>query len=158
MKSIQTWLEEYGVSHQNPTNKLIHWICVPTIFFTIVGLFYSIKFPFYLTPTFQLNGAVIALTVVFIYYVLLSRTLAVGMLLFSLICLAIAYFIESAVAGTAISLWMVCVTLFVIAWIGQFYGHNVEGMKPSFLKDLQFLMIGPAWLLSFIYKKLGISL
>jgi len=158
MKSIQTWLDEYGVSHQNPTNKLIHWICVPTIFFTIVGLFYSIKLPFYLTPSFQLNGAVIALAVVFLYYILLSRTLAVGMLLFSLLCLFMAYTIEGAVAGSALSLWMVCVALFILAWIGQFYGHNVEGMKPSFLKDLQFLMIGPAWLLSFIYKKLGIAL
>lgn len=158
MKSIHTWLEEYGVSHKNPTNKLIHWICVPIIFFTIVGLFYSIKFPYFVTPTLQLNGAMIALAVVFIYYLFLSRTLAVGMLLFSILCFALAYIIEGAVSGTAISLWMVCIALFVSAWIGQFYGHNVEGMKPSFLKDLQFLMIGPAWLLSFIYKKLGISL
>ena len=49
-------------------------------------------------------------------------------------------------------LWM-----FAIAWIGQFIGHKIEGAKPSFLDDLKFLLIGPAWLLSFIYKKLGIK-
>jgi uncharacterized membrane protein YGL010W len=53
-------------------------------------------------------------------------------------------------------LWLVCVIIFVVAWIGQFYGHKVEGKKPSFLKDIQFLLIGPAWLMHFIYRKLGI--
>lgn len=37
--------------------------------------------------------------------------------------------------------------IFVVAWIAQFYGHHVEGKKPSFFADLQFLMIGPLWLL-----------
>jgi len=31
MKTIEEWFEEYGESHQNKTNKIIHWICVPTI-------------------------------------------------------------------------------------------------------------------------------
>jgi uncharacterized membrane protein YGL010W len=53
-------------------------------------------------------------------------------------------------------LWLVSAIVFVVAWIGQFYGHKVEGKKPSFLKDIQFLLIGPAWLLHFIYRRLGI--
>ncbi len=56
------------------------------------------------------------------------------------------------------ALWKTSLIIFIFAWIGQFIGHKIEGMKPSFLKDLQFLLIGPAWLLSFIYKKLNISL
>lgn len=153
MKSIQNWLDEYGVSHQNPTNKLIHWICVPLIFFSITGLFYSVKLPVQLTETFQLNLAVIMLLGVTVYYFSLSRTLWVGMFVFSLLCAAACYTIESA----GLSLWLVCVVIFVLAWIVQFYGHKVEGAKPSFLEDLQFLMIGPAWLMSFIYKKLGVA-
>lgn len=50
--------------------------------------------------------------------------------------------------------WMVFLGVFILSWIGQFYGHKIEGKKPSFLKDLQFLLIGPVWLLHFIYKKL----
>ena len=53
--------------------------------------------------------------------------------------------------------WEISLFVFVIAWVGQFIGHVVEGKKPSFFKDIQFLMIGPIWLMSFIYKKLGIS-
>ena len=88
------------------------------------------------------------------YYALLSRTLWVGMFLFSILCLAVCYLL---VAFVSVPLWGICIGIFVLAWIVQFYGHKVEGAKPSFLKDLQFLLIGPAWLMSFIYKNLGIG-
>ena len=153
MKTINQWLSEYGESHQDETNKTIHWICVPTIFFTIVGLFYCIKLPVQIAPALQLNVAMILILLVTIYYFSLSKTIWIGMLLFGLLCLGICYWIETY---TSVSLWLVCVILFVLAWIGQFYGHKVEGKKPSFLKDVQFLMIGPMWLMSFIYKKMGV--
>lgn len=153
MRTISQWLDEYGESHQDETNKLIHWICVPTIFFTIVGLFYCIKLPVQLTPALQLNVAMILILLVTAYYFSLSKTIWIGMLLFGIVCLAICYWIEMY---TSAPLWLVCVILFVLAWMGQFYGHKVEGKKPSFLKDIQFLMIGPMWLMSFIYKKMGV--
>jgi len=153
MKSIHTWLDEYGVSHQNTTNKLIHWICVPSIFFSIVGLLYCVKLNFGLGDvSFTLAHLVTLLVVV--YYVFLSPSLTIGITLFILICLTICGFIESVFSHP----WLVYVVVFVLAWIGQFIGHNIEGKKPSFLKDVQFLLIGPAWLMSFIYKKLGIEI
>lgn len=154
MKNIQTWLDEYGESHQNPLNKTIHWICVPLIFFSIVGFFYSVQLPVQLTEGFNLNLAVIMLVLVTIYYFTLSKSLSVGMLVYSIVCVAGCYGIQQ----TGLPVWAVSAGIFVLAWIVQFYGHEVEGKKPSFLKDLQYLMIGPAWLMSFVYKKLGVSL
>ncbi|MCY7292290.1 MAG: DUF962 domain-containing protein, partial [Ferruginibacter sp.] len=145
---------EYGESHKNETNKLIHWICVPAIVFSILGLLYSIKFPFF-WQTHQLNAGMIVSGLMLIYYSTLSRTLSVGMFMFILICMFLAHFIERS---GIIQLWLFSIIIFVAAWVGQFYGHKIEGKKPSFLKDIQFLMIGPAWLMSFIYKKLGIGL
>ncbi len=153
MKTIHQWLSEYGESHRNHTNKLIHWVCVPTIFFSITGLLYSVKFPLAFYPDHKLNLAIIVMAVVILYYMLLSRSLWIGMSLFGLACLFICHWIERSFTTP---LWLVCIVLFVLAWIGQFYGHKIEGKKPSFLKDLQFLMIGPAWLMSFIYQKLHI--
>ena len=153
MKSIQKWLDEYGVSHQNSTNKLIHWICVPLIFFSVTGLFYSVELPFEIGGGMRFNLAILMLAGVVAYYFLLSRTLWIGMLLFSTICMIICYLVELTVAP----LWLVSIIIFALAWTGQFYGHHVEGKKPSFIHDLQFLMIGPAWLMSFIYKRLGIA-
>ena len=152
MKTIQQWLSEYGESHQDHTNKTIHWICVPIIFFSLIGLLFTIKLPFAVAG-FTVNVAEIAVLIAVIYYISLSRTLWIGLLLFACICLILCQLIEKA---NILPLWMLCAGLFVLAWVGQFYGHNVEGKKPSFLKDIQFLLIGPAWLMSFIYKKMGV--
>ncbi len=154
MKPIQQWLAEYGESHQNHTNKLIHWVCVPAIFFSITGLLYAIKLPFVFYGH-QLNVAFVVIFFVLIYYFLMSKTLAVGMFLFTLLCLWLCHFIEHI---AVVKLWLFCIIVFATAWVGQFYGHKVEGKKPSFLKDIQFLMIGPAWLMSFVFEKIGIKL
>ncbi|RIW13662.1 DUF962 domain-containing protein [Algoriphagus lacus] len=158
MRKIDLLLEEYGESHQNHTNKLIHWFCVPAIFFSVVGLIFSIPsgilpdvLPF--LSNFA-NWATIALLLVLIYYVSLSPPLTLGMLFFSALCLALANFLNIAFPG---KLWLISLGIFVVAWIIQFYGHKIEGKKPSFFKDVQFLMIGPAWLMHFIYKKIGVA-
>lgn len=158
MRKIDLLLEEYGASHQNPTNKLIHWICVPLIFLSIVGLIWSIPngilqnlFPNVSSP--YLNWATIVLLITLFYYFSLSKSLFFGMAFVVLTCLLLINFIEGLQLAPT---WMISIIVFVLAWIGQFYGHKVEGKKPSFLKDLQFLMIGPAWLMHFIYKKVGL--
>ena len=58
---------------------------------------------------------------------------------------------------TDIPLWLSSIVAFVILWIMQFVGHHIEGKKPSFFKDIQFLLIGPAWVIGFIYDRLGID-
>jgi uncharacterized membrane protein YGL010W len=153
MRTVNQWLNEYGESHQNNTNKSIHWVCVPAIFFSIVGLLYSIKLPWTINDI-AINVAMIVLLLTTLYYLRLSLPLGIGMFLFGILCLLLCFLIEKYIS---VPLWMISVIIFVIAWIGQFYGHNIEGKKPSFLKDIQFLLIGPMWLMSFIYKKWGIN-
>ncbi len=79
MRSINQWLDKYGESHRNETNKLIHWICVPAIFFSITGLLYCIRLPFFVTTTLELNVAMIALVFAVIYYFRLSYPIGIGM-------------------------------------------------------------------------------
>jgi uncharacterized membrane protein YGL010W len=153
MRTIHRLLEEYGESHQNETNKMIHWICVPAIFFSIVGLLYSLKLPFFIYGV-QLSIAMIIIIFLLFYYLKLSPKLTIGMLVFCFLCLGLCYLIEMS---NTLPLWLFSIIVFVLAWIGQFYGHKIEGKKPSFLKDIQFLMIGPAWLMQFVYNKMGIK-
>ncbi len=158
MRKIDSLLNEYGESHQNSTNKLIHWICVPVIFWSIVALFWSVKLGVEIpSTTYHLNLALVALVTVIFYYVRLSIRLTVGMVLFSLACIAITDRLEENLSLIHFPLWGFALILFVIAWFLQFWGHKIEGKKPSFLKDLQFLLIGPAWLMHFIYKRIGIK-
>lgn len=155
MRKLDQLLSEYGESHQNATNKAIHWVCVPLIFLSVVGLVASIPagvLQQLLKGSAFAHWATVLLGVLFFYYVTLSVSLSVGMLLFSALCL----YVVQLLAGTGYPLWATSLAIFVAAWVGQFYGHKVEGKKPSFLKDVQFLLIGPAWLMHFIYRKLGI--
>jgi len=150
---VQRLLNEYAESHQNPTNKLVHWVCVPLIMFAILGLLWSLPVPAAVrTLSPWLNWATVVMVLAVAYYVRLSGRLAVGMVL---VWAAMALGLRVVDAGAALPLWAVCLIIFVLAWVGQFWGHKVEGKKPSFLKDLQFLLIGPLWLLHFIYRRLG---
>jgi len=153
MKTQQQWFDEYAVSHQNKTNQLIHFICVPAIFFSIVGLLMSIPSKsisnlLNINNPFLENWADFVLIVLLFFYLKLSFSTFVKMLTFSLVCLMGNYFLS-----TFLPLFYTSLTIFVIAWIGQFYGHKLEGKKPSFFKDLQFLLIGPAWVFEKLSKK-----
>lgn len=147
-RSIKQWFDEYGESHQNQTNKLIHWICVPAIFFSIVCLLHMVK----------IYGGITLATLVMlfavVFYVRLSIKLTLGLIVFYCLCLWGA----QAISQLSIPVWQVALAIFVVAWIGQFIGHHIEGKKPSFIKDVQFLLIGPAWLLGFVYAKFGVKL
>ena len=153
MKTQKQWFDEYALSHQNKTNQLIHYICVPLIFFSIVGLFMSIpskgieNLVRMNNPILE-NWAAIILFVLLFFYLKLSFSTFLKMLLFSLICLLGNYYLSDFIPLLYASL-----VIFVVAWIGQFYGHKLEGKKPSFFKDLQFLLIGPAWVFEKISKK-----
>ena len=146
-RSIQQWFDAYGESHQHPTNKAIHWICVPTIYFCVVALLWSIPSPL---PDRLPGGwaAMLASVLVVVFYTRLSVPVMVGMALFTVGCLLLCNTMERACPWP---LWSVAMLLFVAAWIGQFYGHKIEGQKPSFLKDIQFLLIGPAWVIKKVF-------
>ena len=160
MKSIHNWLEEYGESHQNKINKLIHWICVPLIFWSIIALLSLIPNNILQFSSNEIiNGfshwGTIVILLGLLFYLRLSFKIFIGMLLFSFAVL-IDIYLGYILLGSTIMLYL-SIAVFIVAWIIQFIGHEIEGKKPSFLKDIQFLLIGPAWLLSFIYKKIGVK-
>ncbi len=153
MKTIQEWFDEYAVSHQNKTNQAIHYICVPAIYFAIIGMLMSINTSF-LQKTMELNNPLIenwsTILLIFIlaFYLRLSFKTFIGMFIFSIISVLGNYYISQFS-----SLFYTSLIIFIVAWAGQFYGHHVEGKKPSFLKDLQFLLIGPPWVIKKMFSK-----
>jgi uncharacterized membrane protein YGL010W len=140
-RSIDTLLAKYAESHLNPVNEVLHFICVPVIVFTLLGLLWAIH------PWVALAAALAAM----LYYFSLSTPLAIGMLLMAGAMLVLLYALPP---GLVLPL---SVSVFVIAWIGQFIGHKIEGKKPSFFDDLRFLLIGPLFVLGFLYRRLHIA-
>jgi len=153
MKSVRQWFAEYDESHQNETNKAFHWLGIPVIMFSLLGLLSYVAFPgLHWTPL--LNLAALFVLIALIFYVRLSVPLAVGMALVSGLMMAGIMALRNL---SPMPVWQICVGLFVLGWISQFAGHKIEGKKPSFLKDLQFLLIGPLWLLAAAYRRVGIG-
>ena len=153
MRSVTDWLSEYGESHQHPTNKLLHWICVPPIVLAVMGFLWATPVPAALAALSpRLNWATLAAAAAVVYYLVLSPPLGLGVLLAFLVLLAIV----QALAQLPWPLWATSLVIFVVAWIGQFIGHAVEGKRPSFFKDLQFLLIGPLWLLAAAYRRFSV--
>ncbi len=156
MRTVAQWLEDYGDSHRNRTNKALHWICVPVIVWCAIGLLWLLPVPDSVRAASPAaNWAGVAVLATLLYYAVLSPRLAVGA---AVLLSAFLWSISAVARWGAVPLWSICLFLFVAAWIGQFIGHAIEGKRPSFFKDLQFLMIGPLWLLAHLYQRLGIPL
>ncbi|GBF31369.1 hypothetical protein MnTg04_01329 [bacterium MnTg04] len=154
MRPADDWFNDYGESHQNPTNKTIHWICVPLILLTVFGMLWATPVPAAMASVSPwLNWATIVMVLALVYYFALSPSLGAGMS----IVLALFAYILHTLAAAGLPMMIASVSVFVLAWIGQFVGHRIEGKKPSFFKDIQFLMIGPIWLLGFIYRRMGVN-
>ncbi|MCH8553193.1 MAG: DUF962 domain-containing protein [Natronospirillum sp.] len=152
-RTIEDWLDAYAVSHQNPTNKKIHWVCVPGIFWSIVGLLWVIPQPAFMAALPWFNWATLGLLVIVGFYARLSWPLTLGMAAFTLLCYLSLAGLQGLVGVTGVLITSVVV--FAILWVGQFVGHHIEGKKPSFFEDIQFLMIGPAWVMAFIFDRLN---
>jgi uncharacterized membrane protein YGL010W len=140
-RTIDILLAQYGESHLNHVNEVIHFVCVPVIVFTLLGMLWAVH------PVAALAVALAALA----YYLTLSKPFALGMLLMAAAMLGL---LAAMPAPTVLPL---SIAIFVLAWIGQFIGHKIEGKKPSFLDDLRFLLIGPLFVLSFLYRRLHVA-
>ena len=159
-RNIHALIKEYGLSHQNKTNKLIHWFCVPLIFWSTISLLSVI--PHDLIDVFELellndfsHYGVLIIILCLLFYLTYSFKIFLGMFLFSLVVLLDIY-IANKIFGQTVLIYL-SIFIFFSAWIGQFIGHKIEKEKPSFFKDLQFLLIGPAWTISFIFDHYNIK-
>jgi len=152
MRTIEKLLLQYNESHQNKTNVLIHAIAVPSIYFVTLGLIWAIPVPDFIAD-FNVSWAHIVAIPILYYYFKLSGPIGAAMTLLTIVCFGginlVAYF--------GVSVWLFCLSLFVVMWILQFIGHKIEGKKPSFLEDLRFLLVGPAWWWMHWLKRLNIS-
>jgi uncharacterized membrane protein YGL010W len=155
MRNLDQWFTEYALSHQHPTNVAIHWVCVPAIMFAVLGLAFALPRPEAFAavgPRFG-NWAMVLIVLALSWYALLSWRIALGMMVVTALMVGAQHLLV-ALPGRP---WQWNLAIFVAAWLGQFRGHQVEGRKPSFLTDLAFLLVGPAWLLGKLYRRCGLS-
>jgi uncharacterized membrane protein YGL010W len=138
-RPVDILLAHYGESHQNPRNELIHFFAIPLIILSLCGLMFALH-PW---AAYAFIGASL------VYYARLNWVFFGIMLAFSALVIAALHAMGSQVMALSIA-------IFVGAWIAQFIGHKIEGKKPSFFEDIQYLWVGPLFVLSKLMGKLGI--
>jgi uncharacterized membrane protein YGL010W len=138
-RRVDQLLAHYEESHRNSKNELIHFIAIPLIMLSLVGMMFALH-PY-------VAYAFIAASMV--YYLRLSLVFLVTMVLWSLLTVALVFAMGSLVLELSVA-------IFVGAWILQFIGHKLEGKKPSFFEDIQYLWVGPLFVLSKLFNKLGL--
>lgn len=138
-RRVDQLLAHYEESHRNPTNEKIHFVAIPLIMFSLIGLLFSLH-------PWVAYGFVLASMV---YYARLNLVFLATMAVLSAVGLALVHALGEHVLTVSLA-------VFVLAWIAQFVGHKIEGRKPSFFEDLQYLWVGPIFVLSKLFLKLGI--
>ena len=132
-KTLDQWLTEYSLSHRHPANRALHTVCVPAILFALIALLWSVEIA-------GVRVAYLVMIAVAPFYLRLGTRATVAMAAQLAVCVLILAFWPATVPLRPVALG-----LFVIAWIGQFIGHAIEGRRPKFIQDLTFLLIGPLW-------------
>ena len=138
-RRVDQLLAHYGESHQHPQNELIHYVAIPVIMLSLIGMLFAIHT--YLAYAFIGASGV--------YYARLSVVFLAAMAVWSLTSIGLLLLMGPY-------LLPICVGLFVVAWVMQFVGHHIEKKKPSFLEDLQYLWVGPLFVLSKLFVRLGV--
>ena len=141
MRDVHQWFGGYSRDHQHPTNRSIHWVCVPLILWCVIAALWAIPVPAAFAEPGLWAGA--AMFLAWLFYWRLSRPLGLAML-----ALFVVFGFIAHLAYAALGPWhllLLAGALFVAAWIGQFVGHAIEGRRPKFLQNIMFLLIGPLW-------------
>jgi len=153
VRPADEWLSQYGRHHNHNLNRLIHWLTIPFVVMSLVGLLWSIPVPeTFSEATPVLNWGTIFLMAAIVYYFIMSISLAFGVIPFVVLVVFSVNWLEQF----ALPLWLISAAIFSLAWLGERVGHQIEGSQPPVIEDLQTVMIGPVWLLASLYKRLGI--
>ena len=153
MRTADEWFSNYAADHQNPTNRSIHWVCVPSILWSAIAALWTI--PPLSAAAVPGLWAYLAMAAALVFYWRLSTSVGLGMLALFALFATLTHLLFQALGAHA--LLSLAVVVFVVAWVGQFIGHKYEGRKPSFLTDLSYLLVGPAWLLSKLMHRVGVA-
>lgn len=138
-RKVDRLLAHYEESHRHPGNERIHFVAIPLIMLSLIGLLYALH-PWV---------AYVFLAASLVYYARLS-----------VVFLGTMAVISAALVGLVMAMGdlvlPISVALFVGGWIAQFVGHKMEGRKPSFFEDLQYLWVGPIFVLGKLFQKIGV--
>lgn len=155
MSETDRWLSDYGESHADIRNPGIYWLSVPVLVLGTVGMLWSLPVPeAFVRISPVINWGSVFLMAAVVYYFVISVSLAIGMLPFVAGVIAVQLWLEDS----SWSLPWVSTGILAAAIAGLWLGRLPNGGIRAVLDDIQHMMIGPAWLLANLYRRLGIPI
>jgi len=152
---IGTWFAEFGLRYESARNPGIYWMSLLVLLIGVTGLLWALPVPEAferISPLLNFGSAFLMAALV--YYFVMSMSLGFGMVPFVLGIAAIETWIE----GQPISQSYVASVLIGAGVSGLCFGHYAAGGLRAVGRDVQLIMIAPAWLLAQLYRRLGIPL
>jgi hypothetical protein len=153
MPETDNWLTDYGECHRDIRFPGMYWVSTLLLVVGTVGVLWSLPIPeefARISPVITWGSTFLMAAVV--YYFIISMPLAIGMLPFVFaIAILHLWLVESRYSQSWFSL--VAVACGVASLLIE---HRGRGGLRAVLRDIQLMMIAPAWLLSVIYRRLGI--
>ena len=153
MSDTDKWLRNYGENHRNVAHPAVYWLAVAALVLATVGMLWSLPVPdefMKISPALNWGSAFLMVSVV--YYFIISVSLAIGMLPVVFGISSLAVWLERSPFEAA----LVSLILFSLSIAGLFLGRRADGGAMAVFEDIQMMMIAPVWLMSRLYKRLGI--
>jgi len=150
-EKMEELLSRYSNDHRHIWNQRIHKIAVPALLASSVGMFTTLG-RFFLPEIRLLSGGNLQIVFMLIWYGVLDRRLprVMAPLLFG--AAALITYIDRNHGDL---LWPLCLGVFFMGWIFQFIGHRLEGNKPAFFSEFNYLMVGPMWVMITLRRRFG---
>jgi uncharacterized membrane protein YGL010W len=158
-RKIDVYFDRLDASHQNPTNRLLHWFFVPVMVLGLLGMAWALPFPhigFIGKYSGFFNWASFVIAFAMYYYLKLSPLLSYFalFLLFGLSYGVMQLELYEKAGGPPLALVSVIVLFAGLA--GQYIGGKIEDKEQSFNDDTKLLAITPLWVLYSLTKKFGL--
>lgn len=157
MRTRKQLMTEYELSHRNPVNSLIHYLCVPLIVFSSLALAWCLPIGAWLglpdAYADYVNLATLAALPIGLFYLRLS----VGSLLTMVVWFLASVAGILAVEAAGLNLLAISAVIWIAAWALQIYGHKIEGAKPSAADDVVFFLVGPLFVTDKLAHRLGLG-
>ena len=144
MKTLVEEMSVYAAYHRDATNKAIHFIFVPLIVWSAMGLL--IQAGSWPLGSLEVTLAHVIAVALLIYYLWLDLPLGIAMVFLFTFMLVTALQVDAALGSTA---WMLFLAVFAGSWVAQLVGHKAfEHRKPALVDNLWQVFVAPIFVMA----------
>ena len=147
------WADRYGALRTSGPTAANAWLGIPLVLMALLGMLWSIPMPDALSqPSAAINAATMWVMASFVYYCILSIRIALGSLLLLVVLMLPSAWLERA----GLPIWPFASALFAPAFAWQLVETRRATGKLRIFANMQYLMLGPVWLLRAVYRRAGV--